>query len=144
MKQSDFSLTLTTEKTPEEVFEIITYVRSWWSGLHNEAFEGTSTQTGDEFTFRAGEGAHYSKQLLVEVIPNKKVVWKITESNLSFLEQPEEWTGTEVIFEIAETEGKTQLTFTHRGLTPAMECYDSCAPAWTGYLQQKLLPLIQS
>ncbi|WP_425476370.1 hypothetical protein [Paraflavitalea speifideaquila] len=49
-----------------------------------------------------------------------------------------------MIFDITEKGGKTQLVFTHEGLTPEVECYDSCAPAWTQYLQNKLLPLINS
>jgi hypothetical protein len=62
---------------------------------------------------------------------------------LSFLEQTDEWTGTKVIFEIAKKGEKTQLTFTHQGLTSEVECYDACAPAWTQYVQNKLLPLIE-
>jgi hypothetical protein len=69
-------------------------------------------------------------------------VWLITEGELTFIEKTDEWVGTKVIFEISERNGKTQLVFTHEGLTPEVECYDSCAPAWSMYLQDKLLPLI--
>ena len=71
------------------------------------------------------------------------VVWLITESVLSFIDNRDEWIGTKVIFDISKKDGKTQLTFTHEGLTPEIECYDSCAPAWTQYVQNKLLPLIE-
>ena len=72
------------------------------------------------------------------------MVWLITESKLNFLEKKDEWTGTKVIFTISKKGGKTQLTFTHEGLTPEIECYDACAPAWNQYVQNKLLPLIKS
>lgn len=140
---TDFTMTLETEKSPEHVFNAIRDVRSWWSGLYNESFSGETQELNDEFSFRAGDGAHYSKQKLVEVIPNQKVVWLITDSELSFLEQKEEWTGTRVIFEISEKDGKTELVFTHQGLTPEIECYGSCAPAWSMYLQDKLLSLLK-
>jgi hypothetical protein len=142
MTAADFTFTLETENSPEQVFRVIKDVRSWWSGLYAEEFTGETENLHDEFSFRAGEGAHYSKQKLVEVIPDKKIVWLITEGELTFIEKTDEWVGTKVIFEISERNGKTQLVFIHEGLTPEVECYDSCAPAWSMYLQDKLLPLI--
>ena len=142
MTTSDFTLTLSTSRTPQEVFQAITNVRSWWSGFHSEEIEGGTEKLNDEFSFSAAGGAHYSKQKLVEVIPGKKVVWLITESDFSYIDKKDEWTGTKVIFEVLGMGNETQLTFTHQGLTPEVECYDSCAPSWTQYLQAKLLPLI--
>jgi hypothetical protein len=144
MKTKDFTFTLETERTPQEVFQAIINVRDWWIGYYDEAFTGNTEKLNDEFSFHAGGGAHYSRQKLVEIIPNVKVVWLITEGVLSFVEKTDEWVGTKVIFEISEKVGKTQLTFTHKGLTPEMECYDSCAPAWSQYLQNRLLPLISA
>ena len=140
----DFTFTVTTEKTPREVFQAIKQVRSWWSGLYEEEFTGDSENLGDEFSFRAGGGAHYSKQKLVEIIPDEKLVWLITESDFTFIEKADEWTGTKLVFEISEKDGKTQLIFTHAGLTPEVECYDACAPAWSQYLKEKFLPFVNS
>lgn len=142
MKTTDFSTSLLVDQSPEEVYKAVLNVRGWWSGLFSEEFQGNTAELNDEFSFRAGNGAHYSKQKLVAVTPNKHVTWLITESNLSFLKKTDEWTGTKVIFDIAKKGNKTQLTFTHEGLTPAIECYDSCAPAWQQYINSKLLPLI--
>ncbi|HEY3403107.1 MAG TPA: SRPBCC domain-containing protein [Ohtaekwangia sp.] len=142
MTATHFTFTLSTTRTPHEVFQAITRVRDWWSGYYDEEFEGNTKKLHDEFSFRAGDGVHFSKQRLVEVIPDKKVVWLVTESALSFIEKKDEWTGTKIIFEISKADDKTQLTFTHEGLTPESECYDACAPTWSQYLQKKLLPLI--
>lgn len=144
MKATDFTFTLTSNRTPEQVFKAITDVRSWWSGLYSERFEGQTEKLNDEFSFLAGDGAHYSKQKLIEVIPNKRIVWLITDGSLSFVEKKGEWIGTKVIFDISEKDGKTELVFTHQGLTPEIECYESCAPAWTQYLHEKLLPIINN
>ena len=144
MKNKNFSTTLIVDQTPEEVFDAIRDVRNWWSGYYSEEINGKTEKLNDEFSFRAGNGAHYSKQKLVEVIPNKKIVWLITDSELSFLENKDEWTGAKVTFDISTRDNKTHLTFTHDGLTPDIECYNSCAPAWSQYLQNKLLPLITS
>ena len=143
MKETkDFSITLSANQSPEEVYNAVMNVRGWWSGYYTEEFKGSAEKLNDEFTFHAGEGAHYSKQKIVEAIPNKRIVWLITESELSFIEKKDEWTGTRVTFDISKKGNKTQLTFTHEGLKPDVECYNSCAPAWTQYLQNKLLPLI--
>ena len=142
MKNKNFTTTLLVDQTPKEVFDSIRNVRGWWSGYYSEEIKGDTEKLNDEFSFRAGDGVHYSKQKLVEVIPNKKVVWLITESDLSFLEKKDEWTGTKVIFDISTKDNKTQLVFTHGGLNPGIECYNACAPAWSQYLQNKLLPLI--
>ncbi|NIJ52472.1 SRPBCC family protein [Dyadobacter arcticus] len=144
MNQSDFKLTLLSEQTPHTVYQAVNNVREWWSGYHAEEIHGRTENLNDEFSFRAEGGAHHTMQKLVEVIPDKKVVWLITDSQLNYLEKKDEWLGTKVIFDISEKDGKTQLVFTHEGLTPEAECYDSCAPSWTQYLQNKLLPLINS
>ena len=144
MKNKNFTTTLIVDQTPEEVFNVVRNVRGWWSGYYSEEFEGNTEKLNDEFSFRAGGGAHYSRQKLIEVIPNKKVVWLVTDSNLDFLEKKDEWTGTKVVFDISTKANKTQLVFTHDGLMPEIECYNSCAPAWSQYLHNKLLPLITS
>lgn len=139
MKTQDFTTTLLVDQSPEEVFNAIMNVRGWWSGLFEEDIKGKSNKIDDEFTFHAGGGAHYSKQKLVELVPGKKVVWLVTDSKLDFLTHKEEWSGTKFGFDIAEQNGKTKIVFTHEGLTPEVECYNACAPAWTQYVQERLL-----
>jgi hypothetical protein len=144
MVATNFTVSLMTKQTPQEVFQAITNVRSWWSGYYAEEITGGTAKLNDEFSFRAAGGAHYSKQKLVEVVPNQKIVWLVTDSKLDYLEKKDEWIGTKIIFEISKKGSKTQLLFTHEGLTPEVECYESCAPSWSQYLQHKLLPLINA
>lgn len=140
----NFTTTLQVNKSATDVFNTVMNVRSWWSGLYGEEFEGTSDKINDEFIFRAGEGMHYSRQKLVELEPNKRIVWLVTDSKLDFLNNKSEWTNTTISFDITEKDENTLVQFTHTGLVPEIECYSSCAPTWTKYIQQQLLHLLSS
>ncbi len=137
MENKNFTTTLLVDQTPKEVFDAITNPRGWWS----EGIKGETEKLDDEFIFEV-EDVHYSKQKLVELIPDKQVVWLVIESELSFIKDKNEWTGTKVIFDISKKGNKTQLVFTHEGLVPEVECYRACSPAWTEYIQHSLFNLI--
>ncbi|MBS1602096.1 MAG: SRPBCC domain-containing protein, partial [Bacteroidetes bacterium] len=87
---------------------------------------------------------HYSKQRLVEFVPDKKVVWLVTDSSLNFVEDKDEWTGTKISFEVSSKGDKTEVRFTHEGLVPGQECYDACSNAWGDYIQKSLRSLIST
>lgn len=133
---TDFTATILVDETPAEVFNAVNNVRGWWQG---EIIGGTD-KLNDEFSYRMKD-VHYSKQRIVELIPNKKIVWLITDSKLKFNNESE-WTGTKIVFEITEVNNKTQLQFTHVGLTPKFECYGNCSWAWGELIRESLFSLI--
>jgi len=143
MNNQDFSTTIWVDQAPAVAYNTILDVRAWWSGLYGESFTGSSAQPGDTFRFVAGGGMHDTTQQLIELVPNRKIVWQVTEANLSFVDRTDEWKGTRIIFDISEEAGKTKIVFTHMGLVPAFQCYESCAPAWTQYIQQQLIAALK-
>lgn len=131
----NYTFSFESSQTLEHIFEILIDVRKWWVGLFGEDIQGRSDILNEEFTFNAGDGVHYTKQQLTELVHNQKVFWKVIESNLSFVETTNEWTNTEFGFEISKQGDKSKVTFTHYGLVPKFECYGNCSGAWTQYLE---------
>jgi len=69
-------------------------------------------------------------------------VWLVEDAYLNFTEDPAEWKGTEITFEIADRAGQTEIRFTHLGLVPDYECFDACSSAWGFYINVSLRSLI--
>ena len=137
MSTQDFTTTLLVDQSPMEAFDAINNVRGWWS----EEIEGGTQKLNDEFTYHY-QDVHRCKMRLIEVVPDKKVVWLVLDNYFNFTKDKSEWKGTKVIFEISKQGGQTQIQFTHQGLVPEYECYDICFNAWTQYIQQSLRSLI--
>lgn len=136
MSHPDFRYEFDTSQSPTEVFSHLVDPNNWWVGLFGETIEGTSRGLDDEFSFRAGGGVHFSNQRLIGIEPNRSIVWLVTESNLSFLNHTNEWTGTKIRFDIQREDNVTKVVFSHVGLNPGFECYESCSNGWTQYLQK--------
>ena len=137
MENKNYNATLTVSQTANEVFKHINSVSNWWM----ENLEGDSENLNDVFTVDFGDN-NFVTHKLIEVIPNKKVVWLVTYSQLNFVKNKSEWTGTKINFEIEQKGKQTQMKFTHSGLVPAFECFQDCSNAWSEYIQQSLLSLI--
>ncbi len=137
MKNQNFTASFTVDQSPDEVFDAITNVRGWWSG----EIEGDTNKRGAEFTYRYKD-VHRSRQKITEFVPGKKVVWHVLDSQLSFLKDKSEWNGSDIVFDISEKGGKTEVRFTHAGLVPQFECYGSCSNAWGMLINGNLRKLI--
>jgi len=137
MTGQDFTSSFTVEQSPTEVYDAINDVRRWWTG----DIDGASREVGDEFSYRY-PGAHYSRQRITGLEPAKTVVWQVLDAHLEGVEDPGEWTGTEIRFEIAPTADGTEVTFSHVGLTPDVQCYDACSGGWGFFVNGSLKRLI--
>lgn len=137
MKIQDYNILLTVDTSADEVYSNINQVTKWWTA----GLEGHSQKLDDEFTVHFGE-VHVSTQKIVELVPEKKVVWLVTASKLNFIKDQQEWTNTRISFEIVAHGNKTQINFTHFGLIPQIECYKDCTKGWDYYIKGSLFKLL--
>ncbi|HVW98012.1 MAG TPA: SRPBCC domain-containing protein [Mucilaginibacter sp.] len=140
MKNMNYNISIQVGASPSEVFRHITDVPKWWGG---EDFAGSSTQINDEFTIIHAD-THYSKHRVIELIPDKRLVWLVTESKLSWLQNQQEWTNTKMIFEINPNDKNTEVLFTHEGLVPEKECYERCTQGWHMVISERLFNCINT
>lgn len=137
MSDQNYTTTFVVEQSPEDVFKAVANPRAWWS----RAIEGDTDKLGAVFYYHYKD-MHRATFKITEFVPNKKVVWHDLHNEFNFVKDRSEWTGTDIVFEIAEKDGKTELKFTHVGLVPTYECYGVCSDAWGGYIKGSLRDLI--
>lgn len=136
MTARNYTTTLKVEQTPAEVFAAIKSVREWWPEI-----EGHANNVGDTFEHHF-EDMHRCELKVKDLVPGKKVVWTVLGNYFSFTKDKTEWTGTDIVFEIAKRGGKTEVKFTHVGLVPEYECYGVCSDGWHGLINGTLRNLI--
>jgi hypothetical protein len=133
-----YTTSYAVEQSPDEVYAAVLDVRAWWTG----EVEGRTDEVGAEFTYRHPP-QHYSRQRVTELTPGSRVVWQVTDSLLSFVSDPAEWTGSEIVFDVVPAGGGgAELRFTHVGLVPDVECFGACSTAWLHYVNGSLRSLI--
>jgi hypothetical protein len=137
MQGQDYTTSIIVDQSPQKVFEAVNRVRNWWS----DNIEGQTDKPGADFQFHAQDN-HHSTQKITEWVANEKVVWHVVDSKINFVKDKSEWKDTDIIFEIARKDGKTELRFTHAGLVPALDCYGDCSDGWSFLINQSLFNLI--
>ena len=106
-----YTTSVEIDKSPDVVFNHLLHdVAKFWP----EDFEGESSKPNDEFIFTTGGDSHYSKNKVVELASNQKVVWLVTESIRKT--DDFDWTGTKMIFELTPQGDHTLLQFTYDGI----------------------------
>jgi hypothetical protein len=136
MNQEDFNCSITANITPEEAIENISHVSDWWT----TNFEGSSEKLNDVFTVHFGETFVTFK--VFEAVANKKIMWLVIDCNLHWLKDKKEWKDTKMLWEVSGKNKSTQISFTHIGLVPEIECYDSCVKGWNFFVGESLLKLL--
>jgi hypothetical protein len=106
---ANYTVEIEVEKSPNDVFNNLINLKKWWP----EDFEGEDIKLNSEFIFTTGD-SHYSKNKVIEFVPNEKLVWLATES----IRKTDnfDWTGTKMIFELTPKDNYTIVKFTYDGV----------------------------
>jgi hypothetical protein len=131
--KNDFNSRISAKISAIEAIKRISHVPVWW-GI---TFSGHSEKQNDQFVVKMG-GDSFFDFTVEELIPDKKVLWLVTDCNMPWYSDKKEWAGTRLIFELSENNGITSLNFTHEGLTPDVACYKDCETGWTHWIQKSL------
>src|SRR5688572_9016204 len=87
----NFIASVQVDQTPEKVFAAINNIRGWWS----EDVDGNTDKLDEEFLYR--DKHLWCRMKITELIPGKKIVWHVLESQMDNFEGGTEWNGTSLI-----------------------------------------------
>ena len=109
--------------SPDDVYAALTTIEGlsgWWT--RDTAGE---TGVGGVIDFHFGPGSIHMR--VVELVPGKKVLWEPVE-------EPAEWVGTQVSFELSQAGDYTIVLFGQRGWAEPVEFMYHCSTKWATFL----------
>ena len=109
--------------SPNEVYQALTTrdgLAAWWT----DDTKGESG-IGDVIKFRFLPGGFDMKVLELE--PDRRVLWEVVDG-------PEEWIGTNVVWELKQEGDYTIILFQHLGWKEPVEFMYHCSTKWAIYL----------
>lgn len=111
--------------TPEQVYEALTTIEGlagWWT----EDTTGTPGEVGGVVRFRFPVGGFEME--VEELVPGKRVVWRVVG------EEPAEWLGTTVEWDLLQDGDWAIVMFTHAGWREPVDFMHHCSTKWGSYL----------
>ncbi len=133
--KANYAVAIEVAKSPDKVFHhVVNDVSKYWP----EEMEGGCTKLNDEFVFKSGD-SHYSKNKVVEFVPDKKMVWLVTDSIRKT--DNYKWTGTKMIFELTPKGNHTLIKFTYDGIVLENE-YDRLVQVCDMVIRERLYNFI--
>jgi len=139
MDTAGLTIDLDLGATPEEVYDAVLDVRGWWS----ENVVGDTRSVGAEWEYTY-QDVHDCRIRVTEAVPGERAEWLVLENRFSFTEDPREWVGTRMVFEIRPADNRTHLRFTHVGLVEDHECYGVCVQGWDFYIRSSLRERVET
>ena len=129
-RTEDFTAVLNLPAGPGTVVALFTSaagVSRWWGPTEGDAAVGGTLVTSF--------GDHGVNAMRVLEAGPTRVVWEsVAADGTTPTGHAQEWLGTTMEFDIVPADTGTELRFRHAGLTPQLECWDSCVSAWTHFM----------
>lgn len=122
---TDFEATVSFTSPADAIFDALTTpagLTGWWMKASG------SSLTGGELTFVYDNDDNHSVVMRVDEAARPSVVrWTVLAASEPF----GDWVGTTISFDISPNEsGGSRLHLQHTGLTPQLECFDTCRAGW--------------
>ena len=133
MEKKNFSRNITVNISANEAIIKSSKVTEWWG----VTFDGTCEKQNDNFVIKMSGDSFYN-MTVEELIPNKRLVWLVTDCYMPWFSDKKEWLNTKLIFDFTENDRATTIIFTHEGLTPEIECYKDCDSGWNHWITRSL------
>lgn len=121
-----------THLSPADAFAKISHVGHWWTS----SFKGSAKKLNDTFCVKMGETTVDFR--IAQVVPDRKIIWLVTDCYLSWINKKDEWKNTKIVFEITEVSNQTKIEMTHVGLVAGVECYQDCVSGWDHFIGESL------
>jgi len=137
----DYKIEITTSADIKPCFYAIAReVDKWWGKVDNPI-----SSIGEEFSVFFGKTEW--KFRIDEYLQFKKITWKCIKANhvhdgLNNIEQ--EWLDSELFWSFISTNGKTNITLVHKGLTPNLNCYGVCKSGWDFFVSSSLRKYLET
>ncbi len=140
---SDYSCNLVLNAPPHQVFSALTTqqgFQGWWTDNCE-----VDAQPGELATFRFGKTRNIFRFEQLE--PDREVLMTCIEQYHhlpGILNKTDEWVDTQIRFQLAaQANDATELTFTHHGLIPSLECYTICEGGWDHFIKSSLKNFVE-
>lgn len=115
-------------------------LNKWWGKIDNQV-----SKEGDEFSISFGKTNW--RFLITEFSQHDKITWKCINAE-HFVEGltnlKEEWLNTELFWNFKKNNDYVEISLEHRGLTPALNCYDICESGWDFFIPTSLKNYLES
>lgn len=117
---------------------VATQMDKWWTKTTSGAFE----KVGDKLTARfPPDYGHWTFEASV-MNQGNRLEMTCVDAHHKVDGQPkeidQEWLGTSIIWQFETVGDKTEITMTHDGLTPTLNCWDICLDGWNHFFQNSL------
>ena len=109
--------------SPEDVYAALTTIdglAGWWT-------DETTGDVSDVIKFHFSRAGGGFDMKVLETKPGELVRWEVVDG-------PEEWIGTEVRFDLSQTDDWTIVLFKHEGWREPVEFMHHCSTKWGSFL----------
>ncbi len=131
----NYTTTIHCPVSAEQAYRAISEeMSSWWtpmSGLFKDVGDKARTDFGgDSYWVFTAKTLNSPNLIELECVESRMI--------MDILDDPGEWLGTILRFEISGSDASAEIVFTHLGLNQEMQCFEVCEAGWNHYIPGSL------